>query len=86
MKPIGDDFLDECEELALAGMKAMKAFLTYQGENQQFHNKAKIGAVCATNYMRLRATETNRMAVELQSQRQLPDDKSPRLLVASAKG
>lgn len=69
MKKVTDEYMDASEDLALAGMKAMKAFLSYQGENMQYFHKAKIGAVAATNFVRLRATETNRMAVELQSKR-----------------
>ena len=64
MKPISDAFLSEAEELAQASMKAMKAFLSYQGDNPTYYHKAKVAAAGLTNYVRLRATETNRMEVE----------------------
>ena len=69
MKPIGEDFINESEELAKVSMKAMRQFLSYQGENQTYYHKAKIAAVGLTNYVRLRATENNRMMVELTAQR-----------------
>jgi hypothetical protein len=65
MKPINDSFISDSEELATQSMKAMKAFLAYQGDNQQYYHKAKIAAVGLTNYVRLRATENNRMMVEI---------------------
>jgi len=64
MKPISDRFLDDAEDLAQASMKAMKAFLVYQGDNPTYYHKAKVAAAGLTNYVRLRATETNRMEVE----------------------
>lgn len=69
MKPVSDDFIDESEELARQSMKAMSAFLKYQGENQQYYHKAKVAAVGLTNYVRLRATENNRAMVEIASAR-----------------
>lgn len=65
MKPIEDSFISESEELARESMKAMRRFLTYQGDNQDYYHKAKVAAVGLTNYVRLRATENNRMMVEL---------------------
>lgn len=70
MKPINDDFIEESESLARESMKAMKAFLAYQGENQTYYHRAKVAAVGLTNYVRLRATENNRAMVELTAQRQ----------------
>jgi hypothetical protein len=69
VKPINDEFIDESEDLARISMKAMRAFLTYQGDNQQYYHKAKVAAVGLTNYVRLRATENNRMMVELAAKR-----------------
>lgn len=70
MKPISEDFIDESESLARESMKAMKAFLAYQGDNQTYYHRAKVAAVGLTNYVRLRATENNRAMVELTAQRQ----------------
>jgi mRNA-degrading endonuclease RelE of RelBE toxin-antitoxin system len=64
MKPVGDKFLDQAEELAQESMKAMKEFLKYSGDNPQYYHRAKVAAAGLTNYVRLRATETNRMEVE----------------------
>jgi hypothetical protein len=64
MKPISDKFLGEAEELAEVSMKAMRAFLMYQGDNPTYYHKAKVAAAGLTNYVRLRATETNRIEVE----------------------
>lgn len=69
MKPVSDDFIDESEKLARASMKAMSAFLTYQGDNQTYYHKAKVASVGLTNYVRLRATENNREMVELAAKR-----------------
>ena len=69
MKAIDDDFIEESEGLARESMKAMRAFLTYQGDNAKYYHKAKVAAVGLTNYVRLRATENNRMMVELAAKR-----------------
>lgn len=75
VKPISDTFISESESLARESMKAMRAFLAYQGDNQTYYHRAKVAAVGLTNYVRLRATENNRMMVELTAKRQeaLPD-------------
>jgi hypothetical protein len=64
MRPIGDDFLEQAEQLAVESMSAMKAFLKYQGDNPTYYHRAKVAAAGLTNYVRLRATETNRVDVE----------------------
>jgi hypothetical protein len=69
MKPVSETFLNEAEELAQASMRAMKAFLVYQGDNQTYYHKAKVAAAGLTNYVRLRATENNRVLVEVASKR-----------------
>lgn len=70
MKPIDDKFIEESEDLARLSMKSMRAFLTYQGDNPSYYHKAKVAAVGLTNYVRLRATENNRMMVEITAKRQ----------------
>jgi hypothetical protein len=70
VKPINDEFISESEDLARQSMKAMRAFLTYQGDNPTYYHRAKVAAVGLTNYVRLRATENNRTMVELTAKRQ----------------
>ncbi len=69
MKHVSNAFMDEAEDLAMESMKALRAFLTYQGDNVKYYHKAKTAAVGLTNYVRLRATENNRAMVELASKR-----------------
>ena len=71
MKPVSDALLDKTETLAMKSVDVMSQFLTYQGDNPQYYHKAKIAAAGAMMHVRLRATETNRMAVELAAQRQI---------------
>lgn len=63
-------FIDEAEEVALEGLKAMKAYLVYQGSNKEYLQKAKVGAAAATAYTRHYASLTNREALKLASERQ----------------
>lgn len=71
VKKISDEFIEESEELARQSMKAMRAFLTYSGDNQNYYHRAKVASVGLTNYVRLRATENNRMMVELAATKQI---------------
>ena len=57
------NFIEEAEEVALEGLKAMRAYLAYQGENKQYLQKAKIGAAAATAFTRHYASITNREMV-----------------------
>lgn len=81
MKEIRADRLETLEALAMEGAKQIKAFFAYQGEDRTYLQKAKLGAAVITGYSRLRASETNRMAVELASARldaPLPELPRPR--------
>lgn len=69
MKPIADKTMDEFEDTALMGAKAMRQYLAYQGENKQFLDKAKVGAAAVSAYARVRASESNRMSIELVADR-----------------
>jgi hypothetical protein len=69
MKPITDKTMDVFEETALIGAKAMRQYLTYEGENKKFLDKAKVGAQAVSAYARVRASESNRMQVELIAER-----------------
>lgn len=80
MKPLKDDTLEALEEIALDGAKQIKALFAYQGDNQRYIQKAKIAATVISGYARIRASETNRMAVELAAQRAIAP--SPLLLDA----
>lgn len=60
-----DKTLQEFEETALMGAKAVRAFLTYQGSNKDYFAKARVGAVAMSSYGRLRATMANEAALRL---------------------
>lgn len=79
MGPVTDKVLNAHEDLALEGVKAMKAYLAYQGNNKEFLSKAKIGAAGVTAYVRLRASESNRMQVELVARR-IEEQEQPKRL------
>lgn len=77
MRAISEKVLDEFEDVALQGAKEIKKFFTYQGKSDpQYLQKAKIGAAAIAAYGRMRASESNRMAVELMIEREA----KPRLL------
>lgn len=65
MKPIDDGTMDEMESLAMEGAKQLRAFFAYQGSQQTYFQKARVGAMVISAFARLRASETNRLAVEL---------------------
>lgn len=65
MKPIADATVAEFEEVALMGVKALRAFFAYQGKEASYFQKARLGAAAISAYARIRASETNRMAVEV---------------------
>ena len=60
-----DEVKQEFEETALMGCKAVRAFLTYQGDNKVYALKARAGAVAMGSYARLRATMANETALAL---------------------
>lgn len=65
MRSVPDNLMTALEEGALEGIKALRAFLAYQGENKDYERKAKAGAALVTGYTRAFASETNRVAVEI---------------------
>lgn len=69
MKAISEKAIESFEETALEGAKQLRAYFAYQGDNPVYFNKAKLGAAAVSAYSRVRASETNRMAVELQAKR-----------------
>ena len=50
-------------------VKAIKAYLAYSGENTQYHSKAKVAIGHIGTFGRVRSSETNRMQIELLSER-----------------
>ena len=64
-------FIDEAEVVALEGLKAMKAYLAYQGtQNKEYLQKAKVGGQAVQGYTRHYASLTNREMLKLAAQRQ----------------
>jgi hypothetical protein len=65
----------------MESVKQLRAFFKYEGNDQRYLQKAKLATGMIGAYARLRASETNRMAVELQSGRFLlppvPQDAKP---------
>lgn len=54
-----EDILIDLEDTARLGLKAIRAFLSYQGGNPDYYQKARVGAVPVSGYTRLRATMAN---------------------------
>ncbi len=69
MKAISENSIDRFEEVALKGADQIEAFFTYQGNNAAYLHKAKIGAATISAYARIRASETNRISLELAAKR-----------------
>lgn len=63
-------FIDEAEDVALEGLKAMKAYLAYQGSNKEYLQKAKVGASAVQGFTRHYASLTNREMLKLAAERQ----------------
>lgn len=82
MKPISDNAIDEFEETARLGAKAMRAYLAYLGDDKKYLDKAKVGAAAVSGYARIRASESNRMSVELIASRVAVADGEPKRLKA----
>lgn len=69
MKPVDNDTLMELESLIKPSVTAIRAYLTYQGDNASYRDKAKIAVGLVSSFARVRASETNRMQVELIGER-----------------
>lgn len=59
------------EDVALESVTQLRSYFAYQGTDIRFFQKARIGAGMISAYARLRASETNRMAVELAAESRL---------------
>lgn len=80
MKEISDAVMQDVEDTAVQGLRAIRAFFAYEGDRPHVLQRAKIGAATIGAYSRLRASETNRMAVELAAKRiDLPLPPAPAL-------
>lgn len=69
MRPVADEVLGEYEDVAREGLKALSAALAYRGSNREVYERARLGATACSNYVRLRASEANRAAVEIAAAR-----------------
>ena len=63
-------FIEEAEIVALEGLRAMKAYLAYQGENKDYLQKAKVGGQAVQGYTRHYASLTNREMLKLAAAKQ----------------
>ena len=76
VKELSDGKLEVFEDVAVEGAKQIKAYFKYEGTNSVYKDRARVGATAISAYARMRASETNRMAVELMLERQtLPEAK-----------
>lgn len=78
-RPISDRVVEALEDGALEGIKHIRAFLTYQGNEAKYYQKAKAGGVLVGSYVKAVATQTNRMAIEQAAKR--IEDRSPDVVV-----
>jgi hypothetical protein len=69
VKPVNDDTLAAIETAVEPSVAAIKAYLAYQGDNSQYRDKARIAVGLLSAFGRVRASETNRMQVELIGER-----------------
>jgi hypothetical protein len=72
VKPISDDLLDALETEATAWVKELSALRTYQGEDKRYYAKGKLAVGIISSLARMRASESNRMAIELAAGRTAP--------------
>jgi len=69
MRAINDKVIEHLEGGAIEGVKHLRAFLSYEGENPRYYQRAKAGGVLVASYVKAIATATNRMAVEQATER-----------------
>ena len=80
MRAISDEKLDIFEDVALEGAKQIRAYFKYEGDQRRYLDRARVGATAISAYARMRASETNRMAVELASGKLLEHVQEPKQL------
>jgi hypothetical protein len=65
------EFIEESEDVAFMGLKAMREYLAYMGTtNKEYLQRAKIGAQAVQAYTRHYASLTNREALRITQERQ----------------
>ena len=70
MRAISDERIEVFEDVAVEAVAQIRAYFKYQGDDPRYMQKAKAAAAVIGAYSRLRASETNRMAVDLASGKQ----------------
>lgn len=65
MKPLSDELLAALENEALAWVSELRALREYQGTDSRYYQKGKLAVGIISGLARMRASESNRMAVEL---------------------
>jgi hypothetical protein len=70
MKAIPSGRMDSLETVSLVeGTKQISEYFRNKRPNRESFERARLGAAVISGYARLRASETNRMAVELSARR-----------------
>lgn len=62
-------FIEEAEDVAREGLRAMREYLAYQGANKDYLLKAKVGGTAVASYTRHYASLTNREMLRLATER-----------------
>ena len=69
MKEISTKVMDEFEKTALDGLNAMREAMRHKGNDRRYFEQGRIGAAAVNGFVRLRASESNRMQVKLMTKR-----------------
>jgi hypothetical protein len=85
MKPLSERTENELEDGMREGIKVLRAANAYEGSNPKYAEKARIAAVLVGAWLKARASEANRMQVEVVSKRltQLGLDVEPKQLTVA---
>jgi hypothetical protein len=68
---LSKESMDSLADVAMGdGLKSVRAFLAYQGNDQRYAQKAKAGIGLIGAYSRFYSSQTNRMAIEMQTERE----------------
>lgn len=82
MRAVKEETLNELEDTVGPALKAVRAYLSYQGDNPQYRDKAKIAIGAIGSFAKVRASETNRLQVELVADRMYGAEEPKRLRAA----
>ncbi len=87
MKPVKDRTLDELEDTAIVAAKAIREFLKYKGNDRRYFDQARVASGAISAFAKTRASESNRMAVELAAERwrQITEVEHKRLAAVAAR-